>query len=137
MFAKLDELDLAHRREASAGRDEVTHDHVFLEAAQVIDLAQRGRFGQDAGGVLEGRRGDEAVGFERSLGDAEQHRQSLRPACRPVSRRAAFSSLEIELVDLVAPEERGVARFGDVHLAEHLADDDLDVLVVDLTPCRR
>ncbi len=55
LFAKLDELDLAHRREAGAGRDEVTHDDVFLEAAQAIDLAQRGRFGEDAGGVLEGR----------------------------------------------------------------------------------
>ena len=40
--------------------------------------------------------------------------------------------LEIELVDLVAPEKRGVARIGDLHLAQHLADDDLDVLVVDL-----
>ena len=45
--------------------------------------------------------------------------------------------LELELVDLFAPEERGVARFGDLHLAQHLADDDLDVLVVNLTPCRR
>ena len=39
--------------------------------------------------------------------------------------------LELELVDLFAPEERGVARLGDAHLAQHLADDDLDVLVVD------
>ena len=39
--------------------------------------------------------------------------------------------LELELVDLLAPEELGVARFGDADLAEHLADDDLDVLVVD------
>ena len=43
---------------------------------------------------------------------------------------AAVLVLEIELVDLVAPEERGVARIGDLHLAQHLADDDLDVLVV-------
>ena len=39
--------------------------------------------------------------------------------------------LELELVDLLAPEEAGIARFGDADLAEHLADDDLDVLVVD------
>ena len=56
LLAQLDELDLAHRREAGAGRDEVTHDDVFLEAAQVVDLAQRRRFGEDARGVLEGRR---------------------------------------------------------------------------------
>ena len=30
------------------------------------------------------------------------------------------------------PRGAGVARIGDLHLAEHLADDDLDVLVVDL-----
>ena len=47
-------------------------------------------------------------------------------------RRRVFSVLEVEPVDLVAPEERGVARIGDLHLAQHLADDDLDVLVVNL-----
>ena len=40
--------------------------------------------------------------------------------------------LEIELVDLIAPEQRRVARIGDLHLAQHLAHDDLDVLVVNL-----
>ena len=41
-------------------------------------------------------------------------------------------ALEVGAVDLVAPEELvGVARIGDLHLAQHLADDDLDVLVVD------
>lgn len=39
LFAELDELDLAHRREAGPGRDQVTHDHVFFEAAQAIDFA--------------------------------------------------------------------------------------------------
>ena len=40
--------------------------------------------------------------------------------------------LELELVDLIAPEQRRVAGIGDLHLAQHLADDDLDVLVVNL-----
>ena len=43
-------------REAGAGRNDVTHDDVFLEAAQMIDLAERRRFGQHAGRVLERRR---------------------------------------------------------------------------------
>ena len=38
---------------------------------------------------------------------------------------------EVELVNLFAPEELGVARLGDADLAQHLADDDFDVLVVD------
>ena len=40
-------------REAGAGGDQVTHDDVFLEAAQLVDLAERGRLGEDARGVLE------------------------------------------------------------------------------------
>src|SRR6266568_5017787 len=64
-FAFFDETNLAMLREAGAGRNQVTHDHVFLEPAETIDLAERCCFGQDARCILEGRRRDEAVGFER------------------------------------------------------------------------
>src|SRR5213593_3948867 len=47
------ELDLAMLSESGSGRDQMTHDHVFLEATQFIDLAQCGRFGQNAGRILE------------------------------------------------------------------------------------
>ncbi len=43
---------------------------------------------------------------------------------------AAVLRFEVEPVDLIAPEQRRVARIGDLHLAQHLAHDDLDVLVV-------
>ena len=79
---------------------------------------------------------DEAVGFERGLGDAEQNRRRFG-GLAALLHDLGVLCFEIELVDLVAPEERGVARIGDLHLAQHLADDDLDVLVVNLTPCRR
>ena len=49
----------------------------------------------------------------------------------PIFSTRSVLFLELELVDLFAPEERRVARFGDAHLAQHLAHDDLDVLVVD------
>ena len=52
-FAFFNQLDLAMRRESRSRRDQVTHDDVFLESAQVIDFAQRGRFGEHAGRVLE------------------------------------------------------------------------------------
>ena len=39
---------------------------------------------------------------------------------------------EVEFVDNLLLEERGVARFDDLHLAHHLAYDDLEMLVVDL-----
>ena len=67
-----EELDIAVTFEAGARRDQTSHDDVFLQAAQVIDLPGDGRFGEDAGGLLEARRGDERIGRERRLGDAEQ-----------------------------------------------------------------
>ena len=40
--------------------------------------------------------------------------------------------LEHDLVDELAGQELGVARVLDAHLLQHLADDQLDVLVVDV-----
>src|SRR5207302_1471400 len=71
-LALFDELDLANRRESCPRRNEMAHDDVFLEPAQTIDLAERRRFGEDARSILERRRRNEAVGFERGLGDPEQ-----------------------------------------------------------------
>jgi hypothetical protein len=53
LLAELDEFDLADRRESRAGRNQVTHDDVLLEAAQAIDLAKRRRFGEDPRRILE------------------------------------------------------------------------------------
>ena len=76
-FAELHELDVLVQREAGAGGDEVAHDDVLLEAAEIIHAAEGRGFGQDASGVLEARGGDEAVGFQRGLGDAEQDGDGL------------------------------------------------------------
>ena len=82
----------------------MTHDDVLLEAAQTIDLAQRRRFGEDASRILEGCRGNEAVGFERRLGDAEQHRRRFGRLAT-LFDDALVLCLEIEPVDLIAPEQ--------------------------------
>ena len=63
-LAFFDQLDLAVLRETRAGGNQVTHDHVFLEAAQSIDLAQRRRFRQNTSRILERGSGNKAVGFE-------------------------------------------------------------------------
>ena len=125
------DLDPTVTVEAGAGGDEVAHDDVFLEPAQVVHLAQGRRFREDAGGVLERGGGDERIRLQRRLGNAEQHRQALGGLAALFQHFDVFG-LEVELVHLVAPEKRGVARLGDFHLAEHLADNDFDVLVVDL-----
>src|SRR5579884_2821764 len=130
-LAFLDQLDLAMSREACAGRDEVSHDHVFLEAAQFVHFAQRCRFGENARRILEGGGGNEAISFQRGFGDAQQDRNGFGGFTAFLDDSFVFL-LEIELVHLVAPEQRSVAGVGDFHLAQHLAYDDLDVFVVNL-----
>src|SRR5918997_1221781 len=60
--------------QARGGGDELADDDVLLEASQAVLLALDGRVGEDAGGLLEGGRGEEAVRGERGLRNAEQDR---------------------------------------------------------------
>ena len=116
--------------EARARWDDVTHDHIFLEPTQVIHLGAGCRLGEHAGGVLEGRSAKEALGLQRSLRDTEQDGLGLgRLATQLLDARVLV--FEFQLIHLLAPKEPSVARLGDAHFAQHLADDDLDMLVVD------
>ena len=124
------ELDVAVVLHAGAGGDEAADDDVLLEAAQRVDGAVDAGFGEHAGGLLEARRRDEAVGGERRLGDAEEQRTT---DCRTATlhEHALVFLVEAEAVDLLLEQEVGVANLLDLHPAEHLADDGLDVLVRD------
>src|SRR6185437_5159719 len=117
--------------EAGAGGNEPAHDDVLLQAAEVVHLALDRGFGEHARGLLEGSGGDEAVGRERSLGDAEQQRT---PSGGLEAERddALVLFAEVELVHLLVHQEFGVADVLDPHPAHHLADNHLDVLVVDV-----
>src|SRR4029077_17054324 len=130
-FAFFHELELTMLRETGSGRNQVTHDHVFLEAAQPVDFTQRSRFSEHTCRVLERSRRNKAVGFQRSLGDPEQHRNSLRRLAACLHDFLVLS-VEVEFIDLIAPEQCGIAGIGDLHFAQHLAHDDLDVLIVNL-----
>ena len=111
--------------------DQATDDDVLLQATQVVALAHDGRLGQHPGGFLEGSRRDERVGGQRGLGDAQQDVFIRR-------RQLAFvvhlvgGIQELAALDLLAHDEVGAARCGDDHATQHLANDHLDVLVVDL-----
>src|SRR5882672_10740198 len=114
-----------------ARRNQPTDDDVFLQAAQVVlEAAHRG-FGQHARGLLEGSRRDERLGGQRSLRDAEQHglqaRRLLATARGPIVDRHRPRAIE-----LFAAQQRGITDAQDLGLAQHLADDHLDVLVIDL-----
>src|SRR6266850_4019665 len=118
-------------REARARRDQAADDHVLLETAQIVFQAAHRRFRQHAGGLLERGRRDEGLRRERRLGNAEQVR--FEP-----SRLLAFGDRTIvriedaRPVELLAAQEPGFTRLLHFALAQHLADDHLDVLVVDL-----
>jgi hypothetical protein len=64
-------------------------------------------------------------------------RSGSATAGRPPRAMTARSLLEDVLLDLLVDEEVRVADVLDADAAQHLADDHLDVLVVDATPCSR
>ena len=88
--------------------------------------------GEHAGGLLERSRRDERLGRQRRLGDAQQHRLQLAPASLPACSARSFSSMSARAIELLAAQERVSPESSDLGLAQHLANDHLDVLVVDL-----
>src|SRR5271157_4933386 len=124
------DLEVPVLGQARARRYQVAHDHVLLEALEQVDLSERGGVRQDARRLLERRGRDEAFRLERGLGDSKEDGLGLGR----LSARLLYPAVvrkERRAVHLLAPEVLAVARVGDPDLAQHLADDDLDVLVVD------
>ena len=116
-------------REASASRDETAHGDILLEPTEVIDLAADGRLGEDPSGLLEDAEMKESVEREafvipRRLGSADRRLETLLDEC-------LVGRSEDSLVDRLIDQEVRIAR-GRPNATQHLANDDLDVLVVDL-----
>src|SRR6185437_6451984 len=113
------------------GRNQAANYNVFLQAVQVVALATHRGIGQHTRGLLERRRRNERLGRQGCLGDAEQHRDSLRRML-VAGLGLAVDLYELAVFHLLAAQVRGVAGLGDLDLAQHLANDRFDVLVVDL-----
>ena len=97
----------------------------------MIDLAPHGGLGEHLGGLLEGRCRDERFRRERSLGDPQQ--QGLgQGRLLVLLGHAQVGRLEGPLLHVLPHQEVGVTDVGHLHPAQHLANDDFDVLVVDL-----
>src|SRR5579872_231370 len=126
-----EQFDIAIALQAGARGDQPAHDHVFLESAQVIDLAGDSCLVENAGGLLEARGGNEGVGRERGLGDAEQE-GTARGGTATLVDHAIVLLAETELIDLFVQKEPSVANVLDLHPAHHLANDGFDVFVVDV-----
>lgn len=121
--------------DACARGDEFADDDVFLQPDQRIDLVFDRGFGENARGLLEGRRGQEGFRRERGLRDAEQGALSGRGALARFQRLEVFV-LKAEDIQLFARKNIRVARVFHLNLLQHLADDDLDVFVVDIDALR-
>ena len=100
---------------------ESSDDDVFLEAAQAVDRAVDAGFGENSRGLLEGGGGDEGVGRERGLGDAQQERTAN---CRTATlgNHSLVLFAEAELVDLLFEQERCIADFLDIYAFPSCAD---------------
>src|SRR5471032_1526996 len=124
-------LALAVISQTGTRRDQTTHDYVFFQAAQVIALAGYRRLGQYASGFLEGSRRDERFGGQRRLGDTQQHASELGNEFL-VARQTLVFYQNVSQFHLVALDESGIAGFSDFNFTQHLTQDGLDVLIVDL-----
>src|SRR5262249_34711296 len=103
---------------------------VLFEPVERVDLAVDRRLGEHARRLLERRRRDEGPCLQRGLGDAEQHR--MRGGRLLAFRHhPRIDLVELDLVDLFALDQIGLAGIVDLHLLQHLTHDHLDVLVVD------
>ena len=89
-----------------------------------------GGLGQHPGRLLEGGGRQEGARVQRRLGDAEQDRLR-RGGLAALGQDPVVDLLELEAVDQLGRQQLGVAGGVDGDLAQHLPDDDLDVLVVD------
>src|SRR3990167_3137847 len=117
--------------QTGTGRDQTTHYHVLFQAAQEVALAGNRRLGEYTGCLLERCRRDERLGGQRCLGDTQQHAGVFGHELVVCSQTLVLAQYRGQL-HLIALDEGGVTRLGHFDLAQHLAQDGLDVLVVDL-----
>src|SRR5262245_44101833 len=124
-----DFAQLVHHR-AGAGRDQTADDDVLLETVERVGLAADRSFGEYTCCLLERSGRDERTRLQGRLGDAEQHRVPDRRLLA-FGHRPSIDLVHFDLVDLFALDQVGLAGVFDLHLLQHLANDHLDVLVVD------
>ena len=125
------DLDRAVALEARGRRDQLPDDHVLLQAREAVDLALERRVGEDLRGLLEGGRRQERVRRQRRLGDAEDDLLGLGALLALRDDRVVDLAVLVAVDELPRQEVR-VALLVDPDLLEHLAHDQLDVLVVDV-----
>src|SRR5579883_3342580 len=116
---------------AGAGRNELADDDVLFQAHQMVGLALNRRLRQHARRLLEGSRRQEAVGVERCLCDAQQH--GLCGSRLAAFRQHARVGVRVDkAVNQIVGQHLRIARLLHLDTAQHLPDDDLNVLIIDV-----
>ena len=130
--------------QAGAGGDQLTDDDILLQAHQMVHLALDGGLGQNLGSLLEGGSGQEGIGGQRCLGDTHQQLgiggllQRLTGLGVDLTGGDAGPHLGVLVLHLqhvghgAGQQAGGVIGVLHTDLAHHLADNDLDVLIVDV-----
>src|SRR3989338_6880047 len=111
-----------------------TDDDVFLESLKRVDAAGRSGLHKHTDGFLEGSSGEPAVGGERGAGDTQEQRLVGRASLG--FREGIILMEHFADVGGLARKQRLVAGIDDADFAKHLADDDLEMFVVDGLPLR-
>ena len=114
-----------------AGRDQPADDHVFLQARTVRPIARRSAASVSTFGVSWKEAAEMNESDCRAALVTPMSTGLATAGLPPVGFRAPVLLAEGEPVHQRAGQELRVARVVHAHLAHHLADDDLDVLVVD------
>src|SRR5690606_12324747 len=114
---------------------QTTHNHVFFQTTQIVGFAHDGRFGQHAGGFLEGSRRDEGVGRQRGLGNTQQH-VFVRSWNTVFSQDAIVLVQQFGAFNLFTRHEAGITSNHNGHAAQRLTNNHFNVLVVDLHTLR-
>ena len=96
-----------------------------------VAFALERRVGEDLGGLLEGGRREERLGRQRGLGDPEDDLLALA-GVPPSALVFLLSAFEAAAILQLPREQAGRALRLNPHLLQHLAGDQLDVLVVDV-----
>ena len=107
----------------------MTHNDVFLEALEIINLAQCRSVGENTCGFLEGCGRDKGLCLKRRLGNTEEHWLTFSRHATSIFDMI-IGAHEHEAVNLLTPEEIRVPWIGDTDLLEHLRDDHLNVLII-------
>ena len=115
---------------ACARRDQPTHNNVLLETGKFVYFACHGRIGQNLGGLLEGCRGNKAFRGQRRLGNPEKQRFCNRRLLA-FSKQPVTFIFELPPFDLFADHEFRISGHGNHYPAQHLTDNDFNMLVID------